>query len=80
MAYTDAMARAFRSLDSYAPKGFALQLVDHDHFITVKALEEQFNRLDDFGKRRAVEYMVLVKKALEDNGAIVLLVREGGEE
>jgi hypothetical protein len=32
------------------------------------------------GKKQAVEYMIRVKKALEDNGAIVLLVREGGEE
>jgi hypothetical protein len=31
-------------------------------------------------KRRAVEYMVRVKNALEENGAIVLLIREGGEE
>lgn len=80
MAYTDGMARAFRSLDHHAPKGFSLQVVDNDHFITLKAKEDQFNRLNDFGKRRAVEYMVLAKKALEDNGAIVLLVREGGEE
>jgi uncharacterized protein (DUF1330 family) len=28
----------------------------------------------------AVEYMIRVKKALEDNGARVLLVREGGKE
>jgi hypothetical protein len=34
----------------------------------------------DEDKRRAVEYMAKVKKALEDNGAIVLLVREGGKE
>jgi hypothetical protein len=27
-----------------------------------------------------VEYMIRVKKALEANGAIVLLVREGGKE
>jgi len=80
MAYTPEMARAFRSLDHYAPPGFSLQIVDNEHFITVKALEAQFNRLDDFNKRRAVEYMVLAKKALEQNGAIVLLVREGGEE
>ena len=80
MTYTDDMARAFRSLDHYAPKGFDLQLVDNDHFITVKASEEKFNRLDDFGKRRAVEYMARVKDALEKNGAIVLLVREGGAE
>lgn len=78
--YTDEMARAFRSLDHYAPKGFTLQVVDNDQFITVKALEKQFNQLDDFGKRRAVEYMAKVKSALEQTGAIVLLVREGGKE
>ena len=78
--YTNEMARAFRSLDHYCPKGFTLQVVDNDNFITVKASEKDFNRLDDFNKRRAVEYMVLTKKALEQEGAIVLLVREGGEE
>lgn len=78
--YTTEMAKAFRSLDHYAPKGFSLVVLDHTHFITVKATEEQFMRLSDDGKRQAVEYMVLVKKALEDNGAIVLLVREGGVE
>ena len=78
--YTTEMAKAFRSLDHYCPKGFSLQVIDNDHFISVKADEKQFNNLFDFDKRRAVEYMVLVKKALEQNGAIVLLVREGGEE
>jgi len=78
--YTTEMARAFRSLDHHAPKGFSVQLIDNDTFVTVKALASQFEKLDDFGKRRAVEYMVLVKKALEENGAIVLLVREGGED
>jgi predicted DNA-binding protein (MmcQ/YjbR family) len=77
--YTDDMARAFRSLDHYAPKGFSLQIIDHDNFLTVKANEKQFNKLVDFDKRRAVEYMAKVKDALEQNGAIVLLVREGGQ-
>jgi hypothetical protein len=45
----------------------------------VRANEKLFLRLDDYGKRQAVEYMVRVKKALEDNGAIVLLVREAAE-
>ena len=76
--YTDEMARAFRSLDHHAPKGFGVQLIDNDNFITVKAKEDVFMKLSDEDKRRAVEYMVRVKKALEDNGAIVLLVREGG--
>jgi hypothetical protein len=78
--YNEKMARAFHSLAHYAPKGFGLQIIDHDNFLTVKANEKQFMSLADEDKRRAVEYMVRTKKALEDNGAIVLLVREGGEE
>lgn len=78
--YTDAMRRAFRSLDHHAPKGFILQIEDNDHFVTVRANEQQFMSLLDEDKRRAVEYMVRVKKALEDAGTMVLLVREGGKE
>lgn len=78
--YTDAMARAFRSLDHHAPKGFSVRVEDNDTFITIRASEKQFMQLLDEDKRRAVEYMIRIKKALEDNGAIVLLVREGGVE
>ncbi len=76
--YTDAMRMAFHSIR--APKNFGVQLIDNDTFITVKAKEDIFMRLHDDEKRGAIEYMVRVKKALEDNGAIVLLVREGGKE
>jgi hypothetical protein len=76
--YTDAMKMAFHSITP--PKNFGVQLVDHDNFITVKAKEDVFMRLLDEEKREAVAYMIKVKKALEDNGAIVLLVREGGAE
>jgi hypothetical protein len=77
--YTDQMRRAFRSLD--CPKGFSLEVIDNDSFITVKAKEKVFMSLETVDlKRQAVEYMIRVKKALEDNGAIVLLVREGGKE
>jgi hypothetical protein len=78
--YTNEMKTAFRSLAHYAPKGFKLTIVDNETFITVKASEPDFMKLLDEDKRRAVEYMVRVKDALEYNGAIVLLVREGGEE
>lgn len=78
MAYTEAMQRAFKSITP--PDNFGVQIIDNEHFLSVKAKEEIFMRLDDFGKRRAIEYMIRVKKALEENGAIVLLVREGGEE
>lgn len=77
--YTDAMRKAFRSLDSHCPRGFWVDIIDNDHFITVRASEKSFMSLVDEDKRHAVEYMVRVKKALEDNGAIVLLVREGGK-
>jgi hypothetical protein len=77
--YTDKMRRAFRSLQ--CPKGFSLQVIDNDHFITVKAKEKEFMSLQTVEKKKeAIEYMIRVKKALEDNGAIVLLVREGGKE
>jgi len=77
--YTDEMRRAFRSLQ--CPKGFSLQVIDNDHFITVKAKEKEFMSLQTVEKKKeAIEYMIRVKKALEDNGAIVLLVREGGKE
>jgi hypothetical protein len=76
--YTDSMRRAFHSLRG--PKGFQLQIVDHDNFLTVKASEKQFMSLSGEERKQAVEYMIRVKKALEENGAIVLLVREGGKE
>ena len=78
--YTDAMKTAVHSLDGTGPKGFYLQIIDNDHFLTVKASEKQFMQLLDEEKRHAIEYMVKVKNALEMNGAIVLLVREGGED
>ena len=77
--YTDQMKRAFRSLE--CPKNFSLEIIDNDSFITVKAKEKVFMSLETVDlKRQAIEYMIRVKKALEDNGAIVLLVREGGKE
>ena len=72
------MKMAFHSIR--APRNFSLQIIDHEHFLTVKASEKEFMKLLDEEKRNAVEYMIRVKKALEDNGAIVLLVREGGVE
>jgi hypothetical protein len=78
MTYTDEMRRAARSIEP--PPNFYVDIIDNDNFLSVRASEEVFMRLDDYGKRQAVAYMVRLKKALEDNGAIVLLVREGGEE
>lgn len=78
--YTDQMKAAVHSLKHHAPKGFGLTIIDNEHFLSVRASEKQFMSLVDEEKRRAVEYMVRIKNALELNGAVVLLVREGGEE
>ena len=78
--YTDSMRSAVRSISHFAPKGFNLTIVDNEHFLSVRASEKDFMSLNYEDKRRAVEYMIRVKKALEDNGAIVLLVREGGKD
>lgn len=78
--YTEPMRRAVHSLDHYKPKNFGVVIVDNEHFLTVQAPEKNFNQLVDEDKRRAVEYMVRIKSALEDLGAIVLLVREGGKD
>jgi hypothetical protein len=78
--YTDQMRRAFSSVKHFCPPGFALEVIDNDNFITLRASEPHFMSLTGEDKVRAVEYMIRSKKALEDNGAIVLLVREGGKE
>lgn len=76
--YTESMRRAFHSLKG--PKDFQLQILDNDSFLTVRANEKEFINLSVEERKQAVEYMIRTKKALEENGAIVLLVREGGKE
>lgn len=78
--YTPEMMRAFRSVSHFCPKGFLLDVIDNDNFITLRASEPHFMMLTGEDKIRAAEYMIRAKKALEDNGAIVLLVREGGKD
>lgn len=74
MAYTDAMRRAFHNIPS--PKGFSLELLDNGNFITIRLDEKSFARMSEFEKREAIEYVFRVKAALEDNGAVVLVVRK----
>jgi hypothetical protein len=73
--YTDAMKRAFHNIRP--PKGFAgIELLDNENFITIRLNEIAFARLSEFEKREAIEYVFKVKAALEDNGAVVLVVRK----
>ena len=72
--YTDAMRRAFHSIE--APKNFGISIIDNDHFITIKLDERSFIPLTHDEKVEAVKYVSMVKKALEMEGAIVLVTRE----
>jgi hypothetical protein len=72
--YTDSMRRAFHSIQ--APKGFSVTLIDNDAFLTVKLDERQFIRMGHDEKIQALQYVVNLKKALEMEGAIVLVTRE----
>jgi hypothetical protein len=72
--YTDSMRKAFRSIR--APKNFNVDIVDNEHFLVVRADEVAFTKLGHDDKIEAVQYMITVKKALEENGAVVLLTRK----
>jgi hypothetical protein len=72
--YTDSMRRAFHSITP--PKGFSVEIIDNDHFLTVKLDERKFLHMVHDEKILALQYVVKIKKALEDCGAIVLVTRE----
>lgn len=72
--YTDAMRRAFHAIK--APKGFSVDLIDNEHFLTIKLDERHFSGLAHDDKIAALQYTLQLKKALEMEGAIVLVTRE----
>jgi hypothetical protein len=72
--YTDLMRRVVHSIN--APKGFGVQIIDNEYFLTVKLDEKKFLHMGHDDKISALQYVVKLKKALEDCGAIVLVTRE----
>jgi hypothetical protein len=72
--YTDQMRRAFHSITP--PKGFSIELIDNEHFITIKLNEYAFAKMVHDDKIEALQYVLNIKKALEMEGAIVLVTRE----
>ena len=72
--YTFDMKKAFHSITP--PKGFNIELIDNEHFLTIKLDEKKFTKMVHDEKIQALQYVVQVKKALEMNGAIVLVTRE----
>lgn len=71
--YTHDMRKAFHSIQ--APKGFYLDVIDNDNFITLRINEQNFAKLVHDDKIQALQYVIRVKDALEQNGAVVLVVR-----
>lgn len=74
MAYTEQMRRAFHSIRP--PKGFYVDVIDNEHFLTVRIDEKVISKLPHDDKIAAVQYVMKVKAALEDNGAVVLVARK----
>lgn len=78
MTYTDMMRRAFHSIN--APKGFYVDIFDNENFLTLRIDEKMFMKLSHDEKIQALQYVIKVKSALEDNGAVVLVVRNAVKE
>ncbi len=72
--YTDQMRRAFHSI--IAPNNFKIELIDNEHFLTIKLDEYVLARMVHDDKIQALQYVLNAKKALEMEGAIVLVTRE----
>jgi hypothetical protein len=72
--YTDQMRRAFHSI--IPPNGFSVELVDNEHFLTIKLNEQRFAKMFHDDKIQALQYVIKLKEALELEGAIVLVTRE----
>jgi len=72
--YTENMRKAFHSI--IPPNNFKIDILDNDSFLTIKLDERSFLPLTHDEKIEAVRYATQVKKALEMEGAIVLVTRE----
>jgi hypothetical protein len=72
--YTDFMRMAVHSI--IPPKGFGVEIIDNEHFLTVKLDERKFLHMAHDDKISALQYVIKLKKALEECGAIVLVTRE----
>ena len=55
---------------------FNVEVIDNDHFLTIKLNEHSFINMVHDEKIQALQYVVKLKEALEENGAIVLVTRE----
>ena len=72
--YTDDMRRVVHNF--IPPKGFGVDIIDNDNFLTIKLDEIKFIKMTHDEKITALQYVVNLKDALEQCGAIVLITRE----
>ena len=57
------------------PKGFGVEIIDNEHFLTVKLDEKKFLHMGHDDKMLALQYVIKLKKTLEECGAIILVTR-----
>jgi hypothetical protein len=72
--YTLEMATAFKSITP--PENFKVVILENDDFLTILIDPEDIESLQDEQVEPAVKYINDVKKALENEGAIVFVVRD----
>lgn len=68
------MATAFKSITP--PENFKVVILENDDFLTILIDPEDIESLLDEQVEPAVKYINDVKKALENEGAIVFVVRD----
>ena len=72
--YTSLMKNVVHSIP--VPKNFGIEIIDNEHFLTIKLDERQFLHMGHDDKISAIQYVIKIKNALENSGAIVLITRE----
>jgi hypothetical protein len=72
--YTLEMATAFKSI--VPPENFKVVILENNDFLTILIDPEDIEALSDEQAEPAVKYINDVKKALENEGAIVFVVRD----
>ncbi len=68
------MATAFKSI--VPPENFKVVILENNDFLTILIDPEDIEALSDEQAEPAVKYINDVKKALENEGAIVFVVRD----
>lgn len=68
------MATAFKSI--VPPENFKVVILENNDFLTILIDPEDIEALSDEQVEPAVKYINDVKKALENEGAIVFVVRD----